>query len=119
VPVIAKEVGWGISEQAARQLAGAGVAADVAGGGEPRGAKSKAALPARPKAHRWRFRDWGHPHAESILILNAARHTCPSLPAADCERCGYRQSIALGASAAGIARHSQPPLKATRLGRAI
>lgn len=70
VPVIVKEVGWGISEKAASDLFSAGVAAiDVAGAGgtswsqvemhritDERGARVAAA-----------FRDWGIPTADSIL----------------------------------------------------
>ena len=113
VPVIAKEVGWGISEQAARQLAGAGVAAiDVAGGGGTSWSeveKRRATLPAQRRI-AGRFRDWGIPTAESILM---AKRGAPHLPiiasgglrgGVDTAKC-----IALGASAAGIAR---PFLKA-------
>ena len=113
VPVIAKEVGWGISEQAARQLASAGVAAiDVAGGGGTSWSeveKRRAPLPAQRRI-AGRFRDWGIPTAESILM---AKRGAPHLPiiasgglrgGVDTAKC-----IALGASAAGIAR---PFLKA-------
>src|SRR5512139_768912 len=62
VPVIAKEVGWGISEQAARQLASAGVAAiDVAGGGGTSWSeveKHRATTPAQRRI-AGRFRQWG------------------------------------------------------------
>ena len=108
VPVIAKEVGWGISEQAARQLAGAGVAAiDVAGGGGTSWSeveKHRATTPAQRRI-AGRFRAWGLPTAESLLM---ARRGAPNLPiiasgglrdGIDAAKC-----IALGASAAGIAR---------------
>ncbi len=70
VPVIAKEVGWGISERTARLLASAGVAAiDVAGAGGTSWSqvemyRHKDEHLARVAAH---FRDWGIPTAESIL----------------------------------------------------
>src|SRR5512139_14810 len=71
VPVIAKEVGWGISEQAARQLADVGVAAiDVAGGGGTSWSeveKHRATTPAQRRI-AGRFRAWGIPTAESILM---------------------------------------------------
>jgi len=113
VPVIAKEVGWGISEQAARQLAGAGVAAiDVAGGGGTSWSeveKHRATTPAQRRI-AGRFRDWGIPTAESILM---AKRGAPGLPiiASGGLRHGIdvAKCIALGASAAGIAR---PFLKA-------
>jgi isopentenyl-diphosphate delta-isomerase len=113
VPVVAKEVGWGISEQAARQLASAGVSAiDVAGGG---GTSWSEVEKHRATSHSMRrvagrFRDWGIPTAESVLM---ARRGAPDLPiiasgglrdGVDAAKC-----IALGASAAGIAR---PFLKA-------
>jgi isopentenyl-diphosphate delta-isomerase len=75
VPVIAKEVGWGISETAARQLASAGVAAiDVAGAGGTSWSQvemhraqneSQARLAAA-------FVDWGVPTAEAILNVRRA-----------------------------------------------
>ncbi len=113
VPVIAKEVGWGISEQAARQLADAGVAAiDVAGGGGTSWSeveKHRATTPAQRRI-AGRFRDWGIPTADSILM---AKRGAPGLPiiASGGLRHGIdvAKCIALGAGAAGIAR---PFLKA-------
>lgn len=113
VPVIAKEVGWGISEQAARQLANAGVAAiDVAGGGGTSWSeveKHRATTPAQRRIAA-RFRHWGIPTAESIVM---ARRGAPHLPiiASGGLRNGIdiAKCIALGASVGGIAR---PFLKA-------
>lgn len=70
VPVIAKEVGWGFSEQNARDLAEVGVAAiDVAGAGgtswsEVEYHRAPTASHARVAAS---FADWGIPTAEAIL----------------------------------------------------
>ncbi len=80
VPVIVKEVGWGISGQTAKMLIEAGVAAiDVAGAGgtswsqvEMYRAKSESA--ARIASH---FVDWGIPTAECIKNIRAMH---PSLP---------------------------------------
>lgn len=113
VPVIAKEVGWGFSEKAARQLAEAGVAAiDVAGAGgtswsqvEMHRAKneSQARLAAA-------FIDWGIPTSQAILNV---RQAAPDLllfasgglrSGVDIAKC-----IALGASLGGMA---SPFLKA-------
>ena len=107
VPVIAKEVGWGFSEQTARQLAGAGVAAiDVAGAGgtswsqvEMHRAKneSQARLAAA-------FVDWGIPTSEAILNV---RRAAPGLTiiASGGLRSGVdiAKCIALGASMGGMA----------------
>jgi len=116
VPVIAKEVGWGISEQAARQLADAGVAAiDVAGGGGTSWSEVEKhrATSASQRRVASRFRDWGIPTAESIQM---ARRGAPHLPilASGGLRHGIdiAKCIALGATAAGLAR---PFLKAAAL----
>jgi isopentenyl-diphosphate Delta-isomerase len=113
VPVIAKEVGWGISEQTARQLADAGVAAiDVAGGGGTSWSEVEKhrATSASQRRVAARFRNWGLATAESILM---ARRGAPRLPiiASGGLRDGIdvAKCIALGAAAAGIAR---PLLKA-------
>jgi isopentenyl-diphosphate delta-isomerase len=112
-PVIAKEVGWGISEQAARQLAAAGVAAiDVAGAGgtswsqvEMHRARdeSQARLAAA-------FVDWGIPTADAILQV---RRGAPGLPvfASGGLRDGIdvAKCLALGATLGGLA---SPFLKA-------
>jgi isopentenyl-diphosphate Delta-isomerase len=74
VPVIVKEVGWGISEKTARNLTNAGVAAiDVAGAGGTSWSQvemyriedqSKARVAAA-------FRNWGIPTAESIKMTKS------------------------------------------------
>jgi len=107
VPVIAKEVGWGISEQAARQLASAGVAAiDVAGAGGTSWSQVEMHRARTPAQRRIAaaFIDWGIPTAESIIN---ARRAAPGLPiiasgglkdGIDLAKC-----IALGARLGGLA----------------
>lgn len=76
VPVIAKEVGWGISEGTARQLIDAGVAAiDVAGAG---GTSWSQVEMYRAPTERLRrlaasFADWGIPTAESLITARTVR----------------------------------------------
>ncbi|NDJ60166.1 MAG: type 2 isopentenyl-diphosphate Delta-isomerase [Chloroflexi bacterium] len=80
VPVIAKEVGWGFSEQNARDLANAGVSAiDVAGSGgtswsEVEYHRAPTAFHARVAAA---FADWGIPTADAIQY---AVKGAPGLP---------------------------------------
>jgi isopentenyl-diphosphate delta-isomerase len=116
VPVVVKEIGWGISEPAARQLAEAGVAAiDVAGGGGTSWSEVEKYRMTTPSQRHVaaRFRGWGLPTAESILM---ARRGAPHLPiiASGGLRDGIdvAKCIALGARAAGIAR---PFLKAAAM----
>ena len=87
VPVMAKEVGWGFSQEAARRLAEAGVAAiDVAGAGGTSWSQVemyRADTDARRQVAAT-FRDWGIPTAASLPWSARARPTCPSSPAAGC-----------------------------------
>jgi isopentenyl-diphosphate delta-isomerase len=107
VPVIAKEVGFGISEQAARQLASAGVTAiDVAGAGGTSWAavESRRALSSFLRQLAEAFWDWGIPTAESLI---RAQRGAPDLPliASGGIRDGVQAAkcIALGASLVGFA----------------
>jgi len=107
VPVIVKEVGWGISEQVARQLASAGAAAiDVAGAGGVSWSQVEMhrAKDARQRQVAAAFADWGIPTAESLLM---ARRGAPGLPiiASGGIRDGIQiaKAIALGATACGVA----------------
>jgi isopentenyl-diphosphate delta-isomerase len=75
VPVIAKEVGWGFSGQAARQLAGAGVAAiDVAGAGGTSWSQVEMHRAQDESQRRLAaaFAGWGIPTAESIRQVRQA-----------------------------------------------
>jgi isopentenyl-diphosphate delta-isomerase len=107
VPVVVKEVGWGLSERVARQLAEAGVAAlDVAGAGGTSWSEVEARR-APTELHRRvasAFADWGLPTAETLLM---ARRGAPNLPiiASGGLRDGIdvAKCIALGAAAAGMA----------------
>jgi isopentenyl-diphosphate delta-isomerase len=75
VPVIVKEVGWGFSEQAARLLAGAGVAAiDVAGAGGTSWSQVEMHRATNPSQARLAaaFVDWGVPTSEAILNVGKA-----------------------------------------------
>jgi isopentenyl-diphosphate delta-isomerase len=107
VPVVAKEVGWGISAATARRLREVGVAAiDVAGSGGTSWTEveyHRATSDAFRKLAR-AFADWGIPTAESLMM---AREAAPDLPliASGGMRTGIEaaKAVALGASAVGVA----------------
>lgn len=80
VPVIVKEVGFGISAPVARRLAGCGVAAiDVAGAGGTSWSAVEGHLATDPQqaALAEIFRDWGLPTATALREVRAA---LPDLP---------------------------------------
>lgn len=117
VPVVVKEVGWGISEASARRLAAAGVSAiDVAGSGGTSWSEVEYHRAADESLRRLTktFADWGIPTAESLL---AAQRGAAGLPliASGGMRDGIEaaKALALGASAIGIAG---PFLKAAAAG---
>ena len=107
VPVVVKEVGWGISEWVARQLANVGVAAiEVAGAGGTSWSQVEMHR-AQDELQRQvaaAFADWGIPTAESLLMI------CRGAPellaiASGGIRNGIQiaKAIALGAAACGVA----------------
>ncbi len=107
VPVVVKEVGWGIAPHVARQLAAVGVAAiDVAGAGGTSWSqvemhRARDSMAARVAAH---FADWGIPTAECVAAVAAALPTMP-LIASGGLRNGVEvaKAIALGAHVSGLA----------------
>lgn len=107
VPVIAKEVGWGFSEQNVRDLANAGVSAiDVAGSGGTSWSEVeyyRAPTSFHAKVAR-SFADWGIPTADAVQY---AVQGAPDLPvfASGGLRDGIdiAKSVALGATLAGLA----------------
>lgn len=108
VPVVVKEVGWGLSADVARRLAEAGVAAlDVAGAGGTSWSQVEMhrAQDSLQREVAAAFRDWGIPTAEAVRQVRAA---VPHLPiiASGGIRDGIQvaKAIALGAVACGIAR---------------
>jgi len=107
VPVIVKEVGWGISEGVARRLAEAGVAAiDVAGAGGTSWSlvEMHRAPDEMHRAVAAAFSDWGIPTAEAILM---ACRGAPDIPiiASGGVRTGVEvaKAVALGADLVGMA----------------
>jgi isopentenyl-diphosphate Delta-isomerase len=117
VPVVAKEVGWGISERAARRLADAGVSViDVAGSGGTSWSEVEYHRAPTETLRRLAraFADWGIPTAVALL---QARRGAPSLPliASGGLRTGIEaaKALALGATAVGMA---SPFLKAAASG---
>ncbi len=108
VPVIAKEVGWGISKATAKQLYSAGVAAiDVAGAGGTSWSQVEMF-----RSHTddqaeiaSEFRGWGISTLEAILNVKAAAPDLKLIASGglrggmDCAKC-----LALGAALAGLAR---------------
>jgi isopentenyl-diphosphate delta-isomerase len=116
VPVVVKEVGWGISSRVARQLADAGVAAiDVAGAGgtswtEVERLRAPNTLLRRVSST---FAGWGIPTVESLRMARAGAPNVP-LVASGGLRSGLDAAkvIALGADLAGFA---SPLLKAAAI----
>ena len=113
VPVVAKEVGWGISESTARRLAEVGVSAiDVAGSGGTSWSEVEYHRAPTDRLRRLAraFADWGIPTAETLLM---ARRGAPGLTviASGGMRKGIEaaKALALGATAVGMA---SPFLKA-------
>ncbi|MFP5269598.1 type 2 isopentenyl-diphosphate Delta-isomerase [Coleofasciculus sp.] len=107
VPVIAKEVGNGISAPMAQKLLEAGVSAiDVAGAGGTSWAKveSERALNLKQRRLGQTFADWGLPTADCITSI---REIAPDVPliASGGLRNGLEvaKAIALGADLAGLA----------------
>lgn len=107
VPVIAKEVGNGISAPMAEKLISVGVSAiDVAGAGGTSWAKveSERAQDAKQRRLGITFADWGIPTADCITQVRSALPTVP-LIASGGLRNGLEiaKAIALGADLAGLA----------------
>jgi isopentenyl-diphosphate delta-isomerase len=107
VPVVVKEVSWGISEEVARKLAEVGVAAiDVGGAGGTSWSEVERLRTLTETGQNIAavFRSWGIPTAESIRM---ARHGAPGavIIASGGIRTGLEvaKAIALGAEAAGLA----------------
>ena len=107
VPVVAKEVGWGISAAVARRLVDAGVAViDVAGAGGT--SWSQVEMYRAPTERRRRlcaaFADWGIPTAEVLVEVRAALPHTP-LIASGGLRSGMdlAKVLALGADLGGLA----------------
>ncbi|MBD2102210.1 type 2 isopentenyl-diphosphate Delta-isomerase [Leptolyngbya sp. FACHB-261] len=107
VPVIAKEVGNGISAPMARRLLSAGVAAiDVAGAGGTSWAKVEGARATDLRQRRLgqTFADWGLPTAECLVSV---RRSAPQVPliASGGLRDGLEvaKALALGADLVGLA----------------
>lgn len=111
-PVIAKEVGWGISEQAARWLIEAGISAiDVAGAGGTSWSQVEMHRAPNERLRRLAaaFGDWGIPTAESLVVARRTRdalqqpHVC--LFASGGIRTGQEiaKCVALGADLVGLA----------------
>ncbi|MFN8448360.1 MAG: type 2 isopentenyl-diphosphate Delta-isomerase [Anaerolineae bacterium] len=107
VPVIAKEVGWGFSEQNVRDLANAGVAAiDVAGSGGT--SWSEVEYHRAPTAYHARvaaaFADWGIPTAEAVQYAVTAAPGLPVIASGGLrDGIDIAKCIALGAVAGGLA----------------
>ncbi len=107
VPVIAKEVGWGISEKTASKLASAGVSAiDVAGSGGT--SWSEVEYHRAPSAFHARvarsFADWGIPTADSIRYVKSATSDLPIFASGGLkDGIDVAKSVALGASLGGFA----------------
>ena len=120
-PVVVKEVGFGMDAEDVALLQAAGVAAvDVAGGGGTNWALIEGRRDPRAGALAEAFADWGVPTVEALA---GARAAAPGLPViasgglrdgVDAARC-----IALGASAAGLARPFLVAAQAGRAGEAV
>ena len=108
VPVIAKEVGNGISGKMAQKLIAAGVAAiDIAGAGGTSWAKIEGERAGDAKQRRLgaTFADWGIPTAECIVSTRAAAPDVPLIASGGLQNgLDAAKALALGADVAGLAR---------------
>jgi isopentenyl-diphosphate delta-isomerase len=121
LPVVVKEVGFGLDPEDVRLLHGAGVAAlDVAGAGGTNWALIEGRRDARGQALAEAFDDWGTPTLDS-LVQAAQAAPGATLLASGGLRSGVdaAKCLALGASACGLARPFLLAAQADRVGQAI
>ena len=121
LPVVVKEVGFGMDGADVAALARAGVAAvDVAGGGGTNWALIEGQRNPQAGARAAAFADWGVP---TVAALIEGRETAPEMTliasgglddGVDVAKC-----LALGASAAGLARALLAAEQADRAGEAV
>ncbi len=108
VPVIAKETGSGLGASALRRLTKAGVRhVDVSGaGGTSWVAVETERATGAARSLGEALRDWGIPTAASVMLARAARPKLRTIIATGGVASGLdlAKAVALGASAAGIAR---------------
>ncbi len=107
VPVIAKEVGNGISAAMTKKLIEAGVKAiDVAGAGGTSWAKVESERAETPLQRRlgMTFADWGLPTAECITSIRAAAPTVPLIASGGLRHgLDIAKALAIGADIGGMA----------------
>jgi isopentenyl-diphosphate delta-isomerase len=107
VPIIIKEVGWGLSTAVAKRLADVGVAAfDVAGAGGTSWAKVEMhrAKNERQSDHAAAFVDWGIPTADALIQIRKAMPDVPLIASGGIRNgIDIAKCIALGADLTGIA----------------
>ncbi len=107
VPVIAKEVGWGIGAAAAKQLLDAGVAAiDVAGAGGTSWSQVEMYRQRDPQRAQMilHFQDWGIPTAQCLVeIKQKFPNACLFASGGLQNGIDMAKSLALGATLGGIA----------------
>lgn len=107
IPVIVKEVGFGVSAETARRLVNAGVSAiDVAGAGGTSWAavEAKRAPNAELQKRAELFWDWGIPTADSLLqVRQAAPDTTLFASGGIRDGIEIAKCVALGASLVGMA----------------
>jgi len=107
VPVIAKEVGWGISKKTAQQLCDAGISAiDVAGAGGTSWSQvemHRAETESQTNLAKI-FKYWGIPTAESVINVTQICRDIPVIASGGIRNgLDAAKSIALGAKIAGSA----------------
>lgn len=107
VPVVVKEVGFGISGEVAAKLANVGVAAiDVAGSGGTSWAAVESRRSPSPelRALAEKFWNWGIPTADSLVRVRRAVHGIPLIASGGLrDGIDVAKSIALGATISGLA----------------
>ena len=107
VPVVVKEVGWGISASVACRLADAGVSAiDVAGSGGTSWSQVEMHRAPSERLRRlsMQFADWGIPTAESLTEVRSALPGLPLIASGGLRNgMDLAKVLALGADLGGIA----------------
>jgi isopentenyl-diphosphate delta-isomerase len=107
VPVVAKEVGWGISGTLARRLVDAGVTAiDVAGAGGTSWSQVEMYRAPTPRRRRLcaAFADWGIPTAEALVEVRTALPDIPLIASGGLrDGLDLTKALALGADLGGMA----------------